>query len=111
MPTGVLMPVESMSSRLRIGWVQTFGNPGNCSASSISACSRSNVMPARHWSRGLSTTVVLTMPIGELSVAVVPRPAVPKTRSTSGNSLSSRSCTCSARRASVTDRPGGDVGM
>ena len=84
MPTGVLMPVESMSRRLRMGCVQTFGKPGNCNASSISVCSRSKVMPARHWSRGFNTMVVLTMPIGELSVAVVPRPAVPKTRSTSG---------------------------
>ena len=30
-------------------------------------------------------TVVFTIPIGELSVALVPRPTVPNTRSTSGN--------------------------
>ena len=56
-------------------------------------------------------TVVLTIPIGELSVAVVPRPTVPNTRSTSGNCRSSWSCTCSSRVASVTDMPGGAVGM
>ena len=84
MPTGVLMPVNSMSSRFRIGCVHVFGNPGNCSCSSISCCRRSNVMPGRHCSRGLSTIVVFTIPIGELSVAVVARPIVPKTRSTSG---------------------------
>ena len=100
-----------MSSRLRIGCVQTFGKPGNCSAASISACSASSVMPGRHCSRGFSVTVVLTMPIGELSVALVPRPTVPNTRSTSGNSRSTLSCTWSRRVASVTDRPGGDVGM
>ena len=42
---------------------------------------------------------------------VVPRPTVPNTRSTSGNSRRILSCTCSSRVASVIDRPGGDVGM
>ena len=68
-------------------------------------------MPGRHCSRGFSVTVVFTMPIGVLSVDVVPRPTVPNTRSTSGNRRSSLSCTCSSRVASVIDMPGGDVGM
>ena len=112
MPTGVLIPVKSMSSRFRIGCVHVFGNPGNCSASSISACSFSKVMPGRHCSRGLSTSVVLTMPIGELSVGVVPRPTVPKTRSTSGKSAEQPGpAPAAAACASVIDMPGGAVGM
>jgi hypothetical protein len=111
MPTGVLIPVSSMSSRFRIGCVQTFGNPGNWSAASISACSCSSVKPARHCSRGFKVTVVFTMPMGELSVELVPRPTVPNTRSTSGNCRSILSWIWSMRVASVIDRPGGDVGM
>ena len=105
------MPVKSMSRRFRIGCVHAFGNPGNCSASSISACSFSKVIPARHARFGLSTMVVLTIPIGELSVGVVPRPIVPNTRSTSGKPAISWSCTCSSRVPSVIDIPGGAVGM
>ena len=111
MPTGVFIPVSSMSSRLRIGCVHTFGKPGNWSFSSSSACSSVIVSPARHWSRGFRVTVVFTIPIGELSVGVVPRPTVPKTRSTSGTSRRSLSCTCRSRVASPIDRPGGAVGM
>ncbi len=111
MPTGVLIPVSNMSSRLRIGCVHTFGNPGSCSSASMSACSLSSVMPARHWSRGLSVIVVLTIPIGVLSVDVVPRPTVPNTVSTSGYCRKILSCTCSTLVASVIDRPGGAVGM
>ena len=95
MPTGVLMPVSSMSRRFWIGWVQTLGNPGNWSAASISPWSASVVSPGRHSSFGFSVIVVLTIPIGELSVEVVARPTVPKTRSTSGNCRSNLSCTWS----------------
>ena len=111
MATGVLMPVRSMSNRFRIGWVHTFGKPGNWSSPSISVCSCSRVIPDRHCSRGFKVTVVFTMPIGVLSVEVVPRPTVPNTLSTSGNFLSTLSWTCSSLVASVIDRPGGDVGM
>ena len=110
-PTGVLIPVNSMSRRFLIGCVQTLGKPGNCSAASISLWSASVVSPGRHSSFGFSVTVVLTMPIGVLSVEVVARPTVPKTRSTSGNCRSSLSCTWSRRVASPTDSPGGAVGM
>ena len=105
------MPVSSMSSRLRIGCVQTFGKPGNCSSASISACSFSNVIPGRHWSRGFSTTVVLTMPIGELSVGVVPRPTVPNTRSTSGTWPQHLVLHLQQPRRLGDRHPGGAVGM
>ena len=59
----------------------------------------------------LPGTVVFTIPIGVLSVGVVPRPTVPNTCSTSGTLRSSLSWTCSTRVASVIDMPGGDVGM
>ena len=36
-PTGVRMPVDSMSMRALIGMVQALETPGNCSALSISA--------------------------------------------------------------------------
>jgi hypothetical protein len=68
-------------------------------------------MPGRHCSLGFSVTVVLTIPIGVLSVAVVPRPTVPNTVSTSGNFRSILSWICNSRVAPVIERPGGDVGI
>jgi hypothetical protein len=49
-PTGVRMPVLSMSMRALIGIVHELARPGNLSAASISAISLSVVMPGRHWS-------------------------------------------------------------
>jgi hypothetical protein len=46
-PTGVRMPVASMSMRALIGIVQAFETPGNCSALSISWIRLSMVMPGR----------------------------------------------------------------
>jgi hypothetical protein len=66
---------------------------------------------ARHCSCGLRTTVVSIMEKGAGSVEVSARPALPKTRSTSGNDLSTRSWTWSRRLASVTEMPGSVVGM
>ena len=45
MPTGLLMPVASMSMRLRIGGTQTFDRPGTCTVRSSSSTSLSVVMP------------------------------------------------------------------
>ena len=59
MPSGLRTPVASISVRVWIGIHQTFGMPGKRSFSSISSMSASHVMPARHCSRGLSTTVDL----------------------------------------------------
>ena len=85
MPTGVLMPVASMSSRVLIGIVQAFVSPGTCTASCNSETSRSGVMPGLHWSGGLSLMVDSIIESGAGSVAVSARPALPKTCSTSGN--------------------------
>jgi len=48
MPTGVLMPVASMSVRALIGMVQALETPGNCSALSSFAISPSVVSPEGH---------------------------------------------------------------
>ena len=77
----------------------------------MSVCNFSSVRPDRHCSRGFKVTVVLTIPIGVLSVDVVPRPTVPNTVSTSGNVRSTLSWTCRMRVASVIERPGGEVGI
>ncbi len=86
MPTGVLMPVEQhvepvpdrlrpdvreagkLQLRVHLGLELLERHARRATARAASAC-----------------TVVFTMPIGELSVGVVPRPTVPNTCSTSGN--------------------------
>jgi hypothetical protein len=109
--------------------------PGTCSAASISSSScsyetwsgqaRRHTASAshsgdhpdqkrsrwRHCRTGLSTTVVSIIENGAGSVEVSARPALPKTRSTSGNERSTRSCACSRRVASDTEMPGKVVGM
>ena len=85
MPTGLLMPVASMSMRLRIGGIQTFDSPGRLApARSSSSTSFSGVIPGRHCSRGLSWIVVSNISSGAGSVAVSARPILPNTRLTSG---------------------------
>jgi hypothetical protein len=86
MPIGVRMPVDSMSMRALIGMVQELATPGNCSAWSISAISLSMVMPARHSDSGLRLITVSNISVGAGSVAVLARPALPKTDVTSGSS-------------------------
>ena len=54
---------------------------------------------------------VSTMDSGAGSVALVERPTLPKTRSTSGNVLSCASILCSTLPASVMDIPGSAVGI
>ena len=76
-PTGVRMPVESMSIRALIGMVQAFETPGNCSALSISAMRESTVTPARHSALGLRLITVSYISVGAGSVAVEARPALP----------------------------------
>ncbi len=86
-PTGVRMPVESMSMRALIGMVQAFETPGNWSALSISAISLSTVIPGRHSFAGFRLITVSNISVGAGSVAVDARPALPQTDSTSGNDL------------------------
>ena len=76
-PTGVRMPVESMSMRARIGCVQAFDTPGNCRAASISALRLASVTPGRHSAFGFKAMTVSNISIGAGSVAVLARPALP----------------------------------
>ncbi len=78
------MPVESMSVRFLIGMVQLLAAPVMRRRRSRSAMIRSWVSPGRHASRGLRLTTVSTIEIGAQSVAVLARPALPHTDSTSG---------------------------
>ena len=71
MPTGVRIPVASMSIRALIGMVQALVTPGSRTAESMAATSRSYVMPGRHSASGLSVIVVSNMSSPAGSVAVV----------------------------------------
>ena len=76
-PTGVRMPVDSMSMRDLIGMVQALETPGNCSARSISAVRLSVVTPGRHSAFGFKLMMVSNISDGAGSVAVEARPALP----------------------------------
>jgi len=137
-PTGVRIPVLSMSMRLRIGWVQAFFHPGSWSASSMRAISSSRVDGVwsghtrrsaeasgagaqeeyqrgrgrrGHCSRGLSRITVSIIASGAGSVGVSALPALPWTLSTSGKARSAASCRWSCRFASSMEIPGSVVGM
>jgi hypothetical protein len=111
MPTGVRIPVESISMRALMGMVHALDTPGNCSAVSISAISLSTVMPERHSLSGLRLITVSNISVGAGSVAVAARPALPQTEVTSGNDLMILSWVCTNSAALVTDSPGSVVGM
>src|SRR3546814_6009907 len=70
MPIGLLMPVASMSMRLRIGGTKRLVRPGTCTAASSSCSSFSMVMPGRHSLFGLKVIVVSNISSGAGSVAV-----------------------------------------
>ena len=110
-PTGVRMPVESMSMRALIGMVQALDTPGNCSALSNSAVRLSIVTPGRHSLFGLSDISVSNISDGAGSVAVAARPALPRTETTSGKPRMMRSWVCMSSAALVTEMPGNVVGM
>ena len=78
-PTGVLMPVASMSMRAFMGMVKEFSVPGICRASFISSFIFSMVMPFGHWSSGFRLTMVSNISGGAGSVAVSALPALPNT--------------------------------
>jgi len=66
---------------------------------------------ALHFDGSFSTTVVSIIENGAGSVDVSARPALPKTRSTSGKLFSSLSCRTSRSCACATESPGSVVGM
>ena len=68
-------------------------------------------MPDRHAERGFRSTVVSTIDKGAGSVDVSARPALPKTRRTSGVSFSRASIVRRSVSISVIDTPGRVIGM
>ena len=111
MPTGVLMPVASMSVRVLMGIVQVLARPGMRTTRSSSERSPSMVIPSRHSPRGLSWIIVSIIVKGAGSVAVSARPTLPKTLATSGTVRISRSVCCSSSRALSMEMPGWVLGM
>ena len=112
-----------------MGMVQALEMPGSCRAASISFLRSSSVIRSRqngrsrpfshsgaheenhrgrsrHSCSGLRVMVVSIMVKGAGSVEVLARPALPKTRSTSGKVFRILSCTWRAFWASATDMPG-----
>src|SRR5260221_6670790 len=100
------MPVDNILIRLIIGCVQPFTTPGICSLAFSSLMMSSFLIPLRHSSFGFNRIMVSTMLIGELSVAVFARPALPKTFFTSGMLLMILSWTCKSCFASELDISG-----
>ena len=111
MPIGVRIPVVSMSTRALMGIVQAFWMPGRSSALDISSTSLSLVIPDLHAAGGLSMMTVSIMESGPGSVGVSARPALPKTRSTSGNLRRIPSWAWTSRLASSMEMPGTVMGM
>ena len=111
MPTGVLMPVASMSMRVLMGIVHAFVSPGNCTIPSNSEMTSSMVLPAGQVSVSVRVMVVSNIDSGAGSVAVWARPALPSTCFTWGCRAMILSVCWSSSRAFVIDRPGGVVGM
>ena len=112
MPTGVLMPVDSMSSRVLIGIVQALASPGNLIAASISFIRSAVDLPGSgQCSFSFSLTTVSSMESGAGSVAVSARPTLPKTDSTSGNVRRILSVCCRSSFAFVIEIPGKVVGI
>ncbi len=111
MPTGVLMPVASISSLAFIGMVKEFETPGMVRASFISSFSFSTVMPGLHRDSGFKLTTVSNISRGAGSVAVSALPALPKTLSTSGMPLRILSCNRRSSVATDMDAAGAVTGM
>ena len=80
--------------------------PGVFNFSFISAMILSHVMPGRHCSGGLSETTVSNIESGAGSVAVSAWPALPKTRSTSGNAAQQAVLDLQNARGFVNGHPG-----
>src|SRR5512134_3333276 len=123
-----------MSILALMGMVHAFVAPGNRTAASILATSSSQEMRSGQmgrnrgfrksgiqeeyqrffglqWLSGFRITVVSIMENGAGSVEVSARPALPKTRSTSGKLFRTLSCRSIRSWAWATDIPGSVVGM
>src|SRR5712692_1424269 len=105
------MPVESISMRALIGMVQALLTPGNCKAAFMSEINLSTVMPDGQVSSGFKLMTVSNISVGAGSVAVLARPALPNTDSTSGKLLMILSCVCKSSAALVIDMLGRLTGM
>src|SRR5260221_14270820 len=105
------MPVESISMRALIGMVQALLTHGNCTALFMSETSWATVMPVGHSLSGFRLMIVSNISVGAGSVAVLARPAFPKTDSTSGKLLMILSCVCRSSAALVIDMLGRLTGM
>jgi len=137
-PTGVRMPVETMSRRPRTGAVQALVQPGSRADLSSSATSSAlftgrssgQIRPSTrrsaggaqaenqrcsavrgHPVRGRSRTVVSAMVSGAGSVAVSARPIFPKTVATAGEPASAESWKRSCSGSSSSGAPGKVLGM
>src|SRR5487761_1914660 len=93
-PTSVLIPVESILILLIIGCVQPLVTPGICNFLLSSFTISSFFIPGLHSDFGFNKIIVSIILMGELSVAVLALPALPKTFLTSGTEAIILSCTC-----------------
>ena len=83
-PSSLRIPVASISVRVWIGIQKRFGRPGKRTRASSSRSRSSRVSPGRHSARGRSVISVSIIESGAMSVGESERPALPKTRATSG---------------------------
>ena len=94
-----------------IGCVHPFVTPGICNFELSSLIISFFVRPDLHCDFGFSSTIVSIILIGELSVALLALPALPKTFSTSGTDLIILSCTCKIFFTSELETSGKVTGM
>ncbi len=83
-PTGVLIPVVSMSRRFLIGIDHMLATPGVLTVAFASLTIESYVTPRRQSFLSLRVAIVSIIDIGAMSVAVSARPIFPITVCTSG---------------------------
>ena len=105
-PTGVLIPVASMSIRVLIGITHALDTPGNSTVLFNISFNFDVVIPARHWDFGFNCTKVSIIVKGAGSVAVSALPTLPNTFCTSGIVAISLSVCCSNSLALPTEIPG-----
>ncbi len=111
MPTGVLIPVASMSILALMGMVQALVTPGSWTIALSSRVMSSMVLPLGQVDSGVRVTIVSIIDSGAGSVAVSARPTLPRTCSTCGWVAMILSVCCNSSLALVIEIPGGVVGM